>query len=55
MRAYRSENVERERDELAEKIEKLEREIDKHHGAIHTIDDSNGPKLSHLAWSVNRS
>ena len=42
MRAYRSENVERERDELAEKIEKLEEEIDKHHGAIHTIDDATG-------------
>ena len=42
MRAYRSENVERERDELAEKIEKLESEIDKHHGAIHTIDDATG-------------
>ena len=37
MRAYRSENVEREREELAEKIEKLEKEIDKHHGAIHTM------------------
>ena len=42
MRAYRSENVERERDELAEKIEKIESEIDKHHGAIHTIDDATG-------------
>ena len=41
-RAYRSENVERERDELAEKIEKLENEIDKHHGAIHTIDEATG-------------
>lgn len=41
-RAYRSENVERERDELAEKIEKIEGEIDKHHGAIHTIDDATG-------------
>lgn len=42
IRAYRSENVERERDELAEKIEKLEKEIDKHHGAIHSIDDATG-------------
>jgi DNA polymerase III delta prime subunit len=42
MKAYRSENVERERDDLAEKIEKLEGEIDKHHGAIHTIDDVTG-------------
>lgn len=41
-RAYRSENVEREREELAGKIEKLEGEIDKHHGAIHTIDDAIG-------------
>ena len=30
------------RDELAEKIEKLESEIDKHHKAIHTIDDATG-------------
>ena len=42
IRAYRSENIERERDELAEKIEKLESEIDKHHGAIHSIDDATG-------------
>lgn len=42
MRAYRSENIEREREELAGKIENLEGEIDKHHRAIHTIDDATG-------------
>lgn len=38
--AYPAENVEREA--LAEKIEKLEKEIDKHHAAIHAVDDATG-------------
>jgi hypothetical protein len=40
--AYRSKNIERERDEIAEKIENLENEIDKHHGAIHEKDNTTG-------------
>ena len=39
IKVYRSENVEGERDVLAEMIEKLENEIDKHHAATHQIDD----------------
>lgn len=42
---FHSENIERERNELAEMIEKLEGEIDKHHEAIHATDD--GPGLSY--------
>lgn len=41
----RSENIERERNELMEMIEKLESEIDKHHEAIHAVDE--GPGLSY--------
>ena len=40
--AFRSDNIERERNELSEVIEKLESEIDKHHEAIHAVDDSTG-------------
>ena len=40
--AFRSDNIERERNELAEVIEKLESEIDKHHEATHAVDDSTG-------------
>ena len=39
---FRSENVERQRNELAEIIEKLENEIDNHHEATHAIDDGSG-------------
>jgi DNA polymerase III delta prime subunit len=35
-------NLDRRREELAEKIEKLESEIDKHHWAIHTEDETTG-------------
>lgn len=41
-RTSKADNVKRERDELAEKIEKLEGEIDKHHEAIHTVDEATG-------------
>lgn len=36
------ENIDRQRNELAMTIERLENEIDKHHEAIHTIDDKTG-------------
>ncbi|MCW8444196.1 AAA domain-containing protein [Fluoribacter gormanii] len=36
------ENINRQRNELAMTIERLENEIDKHHEAIHTIDDKTG-------------
>ena len=39
---YLSENLEEKRDELAEKIEKLEREIDAHYKAIDEIDGITG-------------
>ncbi|RUR24703.1 AAA domain-containing protein [Legionella qingyii] len=41
-RMYRYENVEAERNELAEKIEYLESEIDKYHEAIHDLDEEIG-------------
>ena len=42
MSEYRSKNVVRERDELAEEIQRSENDIDKHHVAIHAIDEATG-------------
>ncbi|MBA2656821.1 MAG: protein kinase [Tatlockia sp.] len=43
-----SENIERERNELAEKIENLENEIDKHHKSNHEIDMATGLSYRNL-------
>ena len=41
-RGYRADKLKSERDALADKIDKIENEIDKHHKAIHEIDDAVG-------------
>jgi primosomal replication protein N'' len=42
LHTFRFDNIERERNELAEVIEKLESEIDKNHEAVHAVDDITG-------------
>ncbi|KTD47814.1 AAA domain-containing protein [Legionella quateirensis] len=47
-RIYRSENLAPERNELAEKIEYLENEIDKYHEAIHIVDEGIGTNYRNI-------